>query len=191
MTAANPWWKRIFAGLWAALKAQPLATGLYLPLLVAVIVLGVQVKIARDDAREARFQSINLDRMSKIQDSGKALDLALAAYFQSISDLGLAERELRMPGTYADTPVPQAQAAVVEARRQARIALADHASDVQRLRGSLDAAASRRYMATLADINTTVEGNADIDRTGANITALGKLVVARNALVDEAMKKVG
>lgn len=191
MAAANPWWKRALAGLWASVKAQPLATGLFLPLLVAVIVLGVQVKIARDDAREARIQSINVDRMSKIQDSGKALDLALAAYFQSISELGLAERHLRMPGAYGDTPVPQAQAAVVEARKEARKALADHASDVQRLRGSLDPTASQRYMAALADINSTVEGDANIDRTGANITALSKLVVARNALVDQAMKKVG
>lgn len=194
MAAAKPKRKpnspkaRTFWGwLFASLKSQWLATVLVVPLAF----FGLQTYVARQDAREARIQSINVDRISKIQDSGKALDLALAAYFQSISELGLAERHLRMPGTYADTPVPQAQAAVVEARNGARKALADHASDVQRLRGSLDPAASQRYMAALADINATVEGDADIDRTGANITALSKLVVARNALVDQAMKKVG
>lgn len=194
MAAANPWWKttllkaRAF-GRWlaASLKSQWLATVLVVPLAF----FGLQTYVARQDVKEARVQSINVDRLSKIQDSGKALDLALAAYFQSISELGLAERHLRMPGTYADTPVPQAQAAVVEARKEARKALADHASDVQRLRGSLDPAASKRYVAALANINAAVEGDANIDRTGANITALSKLVVARNALVDQAMKKVG
>jgi len=187
MAAANPLWKRALAGLWASLKSQWLAGALLIPIGFLII----NAVIANQQAREARVQAVNVDRISKVQDSGKQLDIALAAYFQSIAELGLAERRLRMPGTYADTPVPQAQAAVIESRKDARKALADHASDVQRLRGSLDPTASERYMAALADINTAVEGDADIDRTGANITALSKLVVARNALVDQAMKKVG
>lgn len=180
---APTFWGRLFASL----RTQWLATGLIVPLAF----FGLQTHVARQDAREARVQAINVDRIAKIQDSGKALDLALAAYFQSISELGLAERHLRMPGAFADTPPPQAQAALVEARKEARKALADHASDVQRLRGALDPTASERYMAALSSINATVEGDTNIDRTGANITALSKLVVARNALVDQAMKKVG
>lgn len=190
MAAADPLWKRAWSKLCASVKAQPLATGLFLPLLVAVIILAFQVQIARNDAREARLQSINADRIAKIQDSGKALDLALAAYFQSISELGLAERHLRMPGTFSDIPIAQAQATVIGSRAEVRKALADHGSDVQRLRGSLDPAASTRYMDALARINATIEEQPDIERTGANITALSRLIVARNALVDQAMKKV-
>lgn len=71
-----------------------------------------------------------------------------------------------------------------------KVFLAEHASDVQRLRGSLNEAASSQYMTALANIDTTVESDVDINRTGANITALSKLVVARNALVDSAMAKI-
>ena len=173
-------------GLWGALKSQWLASTLLIPLAFLLYSNHVQ----REATKQDRIQALSSDRINKIQDSGKALDLALAAYFQSIADLGLAEHNLRSPGTFEVMPVRQAQSKVVERRDEVRKALADHASDVQRLHGSLDAARSKRYMEALADIDTAVERPASIDQTGTNITALSELVVARNALVDQAMKKL-
>lgn len=187
MAAANLKWREALAKLLAALRSQWLASTLFIPLAFLLY----QNHVQRQATREDRIQSVNVDRIGKIQDSGKALDLALAAYFQSIADLGLAEHNLTMPGEFANRPVRQAQATVIERRDEARRALADHASDVQRLRGMLDAGATTRYMAALAAIEMTFEQPADINRTGVNITALSKLVVARNALVDGAMKRVG
>jgi len=187
MARVKPLWKRALAALWASLRSQWLAGALLIP----IAILAVSTYITHREAREARVQAVNVDRISKVRESGKALDLALATYFQAIAELGLAEKHLRMPGTYADTPVPRAQLAVVEARKGAQKALAEHAGDVQGLRGTLDQASASRYMAALAVISTRVESDANIDDTGRNITALSKLVVTRNALVDQAMSKVG
>lgn len=189
MTAMAPaisWVKHKLLWLGASLKSQWLATALVIPLCFFIL----QTHTARQDAKEARVQSINVDRITKIQDSGKALDLALAGYFQSIADLGLAERQLRMPGDFKTKPVDVAQASVVQHRDEARNALAEHASDVQRLRGALEEDASTQYMAALATISTTVEGSADIENTGKYITVLSRLVVARNAMVDKAVNKI-
>ncbi|MHA6721517.1 hypothetical protein [Sphingomonas sp. RS2018] len=187
MAAANPWWKRAWAGLWASLKSQWLAGALLIPIGFLI----VNAIIANQQAREARVQAVNVDRISKVQESGKALDAALAGYFQAVAELGLAERHLRMPGTYKDIPVPQAQVAVVEARKEARKVLAQHAGDIQGLRGTFEQDAADRYMTALAQVSSTVEGEADINRTPDNIKVLGKLVYARNAMIDQAMKKVG
>lgn len=187
MAAANPWWKRASN----ALKSQWLAGALFIPLAIAIFILGLQVQVARQDAREARVQAINVDRIAKVQESGKALDAALAGYFQAVAELGLAERHLRMPGTYKDIPVPQAQVAVVEARKEARKVLAQHAGDIQGLRGTFDQDYADRYLTALAQVSSTVEGEANINRTPDSIKALGKLVVARNTMIDQAMKKVG
>lgn len=190
MAAPNSRWRRFLTSIGQTLKAQWLATALFAPLAVAIIVLGLQVHFAREDAREARLHTINADRISKIQDSGKALDLALAAYFQSIAELGVAQQGLRMPGAHSVTPIPRARSRLVETRERARTALAEHASDIQRLRGSLDRDSATRYMSALADIQAVVEGTSDIQQTGGNITALSRLVVARNALVDDAMRPI-
>lgn len=173
--------------LLSVVKSQWLATALLIPLGFLMF----QTHIARQDAREARVQSVNVDRISKVQESGKVLDLALASYFNSVSELGLAQRHLRPPGTYADKPLAQAQADVVKARTEVRDALAKHGADMQAMRGTLDSNASSRYMVELASISDTIEKDADIANTGANISALSRLVVARNALLDRAMKKVG
>ena len=69
--------------------------------------------------------------------------------------------------------------------------MARHGADVQALRGTFDAKASSRYMEELARVNDIIERDADILDTGKNITALSDLVVARNALVDGAVKKIG
>jgi hypothetical protein len=173
--------------LLSTFKSQWLATVLLIPLAF----LALQTYIARQDAREARVQSVNVDRISKVQESGKALDLALASYFQAVSELGLAEKHLRMPGTYANTPVDQAEVEVVTARTEARTALAKHGADVQAMRGTFDERTSSRYMGELAEVSEIIEKDADMETMGTNITALSDLVVARNALVDGAMKKIG
>lgn len=183
MTTAQPGWKRLLKGL----RSQWLATMLIFPMLG----LGVNAYFANEAAKDARMQTARIDRIGRIQESGKALDLALAGYFQAVSEVGLAERGLRMPGTYEDIPIPTAQTSVVKARLAARDALVKHASDVQALRGTLDPAEAEIYMAALADMSGTVEREADIGRTGDNITVLGKLVMARNSLVDDAMSHVG
>lgn len=187
MVATNLWWKKILD----ILRLPWLATVLFIPLAIAVVVLGLQVRIARQDVREARIQAINIDRISKVQESGKALDAALAGYLQSTAELGLAEREVRVPGSYRNLPVSKAQANLVLSRVEAEKALARHAGDIQGLRGTFDQGAADRYMTELANINSLVDGEADINKTAANITALGKLVGARNAMIDQAISKVG
>lgn len=187
MAMANPFWKRALTALWVSLKSQWLAGALLIP----VGFLIVTTYIATQQAREARVQSVNVDRISKVQESGKALDAALAGYFQSVAELGLAERHLRMAGTYTEIPVSKAQATVVEARTDARKALAQHAGDIQGLRGTFDQAAADRYMAALAAVSSTVEGEADINKTPTNVTVFGRLVSARNTMIDQAMHKVG
>lgn len=192
-TAAHQRWNRALAWLkaapkklWASLKTQWLATALIIPL----VMLGVQTYVAQQSAKEARRQSINVDRINKVQDSGKALDVALASYFQAVTELGLAERKIKAPGAFQATSVPAAQVAVVDARKEARKALAVHGGDVQSLRGVLDPQATRQYVSALARVSNTVEDRGDIFSTGRNITALSKLVLARNALVDSAVKRV-
>lgn len=192
MAAASPRWKvilgkaRAFAGwLASSLKSQWLATALILPLGF----FALQTHTARQDAREARTKAIAVDRLGKFQSSGKALDSALALYLQSVGELALAERNIQAPGAYTITPVKAAQTAVLEARKEARKALADHAGDVQSLHGYLDNGREQQYMSSLADINNVVEADANINATGNNIKALGRLVMARNALVDQATGK--
>ena len=183
---ALAWSKAASKKLWASLKTQWLATALLIPLGL----LGAQTYIAHQDAKEARRLSINVDRIAKVQDSGKALDVALAAYYRSVTELGLAERNIKTPGTYKLTPVPAAQTAVVEARTEARKALAVHGSDVQSLHGVLDPTATTQYVAALARVSDTIEDDGDTKDTGRNITSLSRLIVARNLLVDSAIKRV-
>ncbi|MFN3627997.1 MAG: hypothetical protein ACK4S3_08980 [Parvibaculum sp.] len=182
MSSSDPIWKRALG----VFKSQWLASVLLIPLGFALF----NSHLASEAAKEARAQSVGIERVSRIQESGKALDIALAGYFQSVAEVGMAERKLQMPGTYAPIPLEKAQADVVQARTVAREALVEHASDVQSLRGTLDQAKATEYISELAEMSDVVERPAEIQQTGANITALGKLVVARNSLVDEAMKKV-
>lgn len=172
--------------LWSSLKSQWLAATLLIPLAI----LGLQTHIAHQDAKEARRASVSIDRISKVQESGKALDLALASYYQSIGQLGLAERNIRMPGAYADTPVSKAQNDVMVARSAVQTAMGAHAGDVQSLRGVFDPTAEARYFSALADVNSAIDNGGEIKGTGQNITVLAHLVKARNDLVDSAIKKV-
>jgi hypothetical protein len=173
--------------LWASLRSQWLAGTLIIPL----ILLGLNVHTANEAAKEARIQSARIERINRFQDSGKTLDLALAAYFQSLAEAGLAEHKVKMPGAYELTPVRTAEKEVIETRESARQALVKHAGDVKALRGTIDEVEARHYMAALSEMTTTVDRTPDIKSTGANITVLSKLVVARDRLVDAAMKRVG
>lgn len=180
------WWKRVSAWVAATVKNEKVATALIIPILF----LSFTTWWNYSEAQEARIKALQIDRITLVQDSGKELDLALASYYHSISDLGLAERGLKMPGDAKVVPVEKAKIAVVEARKEARTALVEHASDIQRLRGAFDVNASSQYMTSLAAINETIEHGASINKTGQNITTLSKLVVSRNELVDAAMDKV-
>jgi hypothetical protein len=183
MTAADPWWKRALRGL----RSQWIASALVIPMCFLI----VTNHLSSEAAKNARIQSARVDQIVRLQESGKTLDLALAGYFESIAEVGLAERNLRVPGRYQNVPLPQAQATVVQARLGAREALVKHAGDVQALRGTLDQSEAEQYISALAEMSATIDREADISATGQNITVLGKLVVARNNLVDEAMDQVG
>lgn len=183
MSSPDPFWKRI----WRTVRSQWLATTLLIPMGFLLI----NNQLANEAAREARAHTAQVERVAKLQESGKALDLALAGYFESIAQLGMAERDMKMPGAYASVEIPGAQRAVVEARSEARKALVEHASDVQSLRGALEPTDAASYMNALAAMRQTIDRDADISSTGQNITTLSKLVVARNELVDKAMDKAG
>lgn len=179
MSTTDPFWKRALR----ALKSQWLATALIIPM----ILLGINAHLTNEAAKEARLQSARVERVVRLQDSGKALDVALAGYFTSVSEAGLAERGIRVPGTYRTLPLEQAQTALVQSRITAREALVRHASDVQALRGTIDQAEAEKYMVALANMSAAVERDGDVLAAGQNITVLSNLVVARNSLVDEAM----
>ena len=159
-------------------------------LIVPVLFLAFTTWWNYSEARQARIDSLQIDRVTLVQDSGKELDLALATYFHSISDEGLAAKGMKMPGDASVKTVAETKLAVAQARQTARKALMEHSSDVQRLRGTFDESASKQYMASLAEVSDTIENGATINKTGQNISVLSKLVVKRNALVDGVMDKV-
>lgn len=183
MTAADPWWKRALRGL----QSQWIASVLVIPMCFLI----VTNHLSNEAAKEARIQSARVDQIVRLQESGKTLDLALAGYFESIAEFGLAERDIRVPGRYENVPLPEAQAAVVHARIGAREALVRHAGDVQALRGALDQREAQQYISALSQMSATIDREANIDETGENITVLSNLIVARNSLIDEAMDQVG
>jgi len=182
MSSTDRLWKR----LWNSLRSQWLAGTLIVPL----VLLGLNAYHANQAAKEARIQSARIERITHLQESGKTLDLAIAAYFQTLAVAGVAERGMKMPGDYDIVPVKVAEKAVIETRESARQALVSHAGDVQALRGTIDQSESSEYMAALSQMSMTIDQPPDSKATGVNITVLGKLVVARNKLVDAAMSKV-
>jgi len=153
------------AKLWASLKSQWLASVLFFPLAFFV----ANAYLSDRSTRDGRVQAINVDRLTKFQESGKALDLKVAEYFDAVAAQG-------------DTGKP---------KEVARAALRQHGADVQALRGVLEPDASRHYLSALANLSAAIEADSDISKTPSNITALGTLVVERNRLVDKAMQKVG
>lgn len=169
----------------ASIRAQPLATALLFPLAL----LAAQVYVQRQDVREARALAASDGRVAQIQVSGKLLDTSIAAYFEAIGELGLAERSIRSPGSFALKPVATAQADVMSTREAARKALKEHAGDIHSLHDKLPKEAVERYLAQLEAISDVIDGDPAIETIGKNTTALGKMVVARDALVDEAGAK--
>lgn len=171
--------------LWGVVRNQWLATTLIIPLAF----MGVQIHVAHEDAKDARRQGILVDRVAKIQDSGKTLDVALAAYFQATAELGLAERHVTDPSTGEIANVADAKKAVSDARKGAEKAFADHSGDVDSNRGTLDPAAAANYVATLTDVSATIEGAPDVLKTKQYVTALARMVKARHDLVDRSLAR--
>ncbi len=182
MISTDPWWRRAIASL----RSQWLATTLTIPL----VLLGINSWTANQAAKEARIQAAQVERVAKLQESGKALDLALAGYFQSVADLSLSERKITSPGSYDRMPVKTAQTNLVQARASVHAALVNHASDVQALRGAVEQDDAALYMSALADMTEVVDTPPSIHRTGGDITVLGRLVQTRNRLVDDAIRNV-
>lgn len=183
MSSNDPWWKRTLASL----RSQWLASTLIIPLAL----LGVNAWTANQAAKEARIQAAQVERVAKLQESGKALDLALAGYFQSVADLSLSERGITAQGAYENMPIKTAQTNLVQARASVHAALVNHASDVQALRGAVKPDDAKLYMAALADMTRVVDASPSIHSTGSDITVLGKLVQTRNRLVDDATTNIG
>ncbi len=184
MASANPIWKRWATGLLASAKAQPLATALLFPLAL----LSAQVWTQRQDAIAARQHASIDSLLSQVRASGKELDTAIASYYDAISELGLAERKIKSPGTYALKSVGVAQADVVAARKAAQKALSQHASDVHGLGRVAYTASGRKYMSELGEISDIVDGQTSIEQTSNNITVFGKLIAARDSFVNEASR---
>jgi hypothetical protein len=166
----------------ASMRAQPLATALLFPLALLV----TQVYVQRQDVREARALSASDGRIAQIQVSGKLLDTSVAAYFEAIGELGLAERRIKSPGSFEVKPVATAQADVMTTREAARKALKEHAADIHSLHDKLPSKAVERYLEQLETISDLIDGDPTIETTGENITVLAKTVLARDALVNEA-----
>lgn len=173
----------IFKPLLGLLKNQWLASVLIIPL----ILLGINAYVSNEAAKESRLHSSRIERVVRLQDSGKVVDLALASYFSAVSELGLVERGIQVPGSYRAVPLDEAQKTLVDSRVAAREALVNHASDVQALRGVIEQEKAEQYMHALNEIRTAVDREADVLSIGGSITVLSNLVVARNGLVDEVM----
>lgn len=181
----NSWMKGFAGRVFDVLKAQWIATALVFP----IIILSISTCVANEQARSARMQAARIEKISAMQESGQALDAALAGYFNALAQLGLSEQGLKVPSEYEVLPVPRARDQLITARSGVTNALVEHAGDLQALRGSLNLAETNSYMSELADIRAVVDKPAQIENTGANVSVLSSLVVARNTLVDEALEQ--
>lgn len=172
-------------GKWlkANLGSQWLAVGLFFPLLFLLLQQCAATQTAKDD----RQQNLKIERITEAQASGKELDVALAAYFDAIALLSLSERGIAMPGNFDPVTVDEGRDAVVRSRQQARVALAEHASDIQALRGAIDLDASNEYLVSLSDIQSVVEDPQNAEMAPTNIATFSRLLTTRNRLVDEAL----
>jgi hypothetical protein len=179
----NSFWSKALASV----RSQWIATSLTFP----IIILSITTCMANQQAKEARRQASRIESISEMQESGQVLDAALAGYFNAVAQLGLAEHEIAGPGEYSVVPVSKAREDVMSSRTKVADALIDHAGDIQSLRGTLNQVETNTYVSALADMRRTVDRPAEIEDTGKNIAVLGRLVVARNALVDEALKEAG
>jgi len=180
MATAKPLLQRFTLWLWATVKAQPLATAMLFPLAL----LAVQVHLQREDAQTLRANTVEDNRLAQFQTSGKELDEALGNYLGAVSNLGLAERELIVPGAFTPTPVSEAQKELLAARKDAQKAIGKHAGDIKSLRGLVNGSLSDSYVEDLAAMTDIVDSQHDVLDIGSYTTTLGKLVKARDKLVD-------
>ena len=136
-------------------------------LLLWAITASFQWYVARQDAREATVQTYNLSRVAAFRDSGAELDRKVAAF----NDAAAEGQSLS------------------EARQNVREAMADHAAKTFAMQDAFGKAATDRYSDDLKALQNAVEQTKDATNSGAIITALSHVVVARTKLADDVTKK--
>lgn len=150
------------AGASAVLK-WVVSGGLLLALLMSV----VQCTFEHRSARQAAIQTYNMSRVASFRDSGAELDKRVARF----ADAAAEGRNL------------------IEARQAVRDALADHASRTMAMKDAFGAAGTDAYTTDLKSLQAAIEATTDRTTPGPIITALSRVVVARNRLGDAVMKK--
>jgi hypothetical protein len=133
-------------------------------LCLALLLAVVTCRNERENGRIAALQSQSLNRIGAFRESGAALDKKVAAFNDAA-----AERRRLQP--YRDA---------------VRDALADHASRVVAIRDVLGSEKADAYLNSMKDVQTAVEATKDQTTPGPIITALSKMVVAREAIAKDA-----
>ncbi|WP_069065899.1 hypothetical protein [Sphingobium sp. RAC03] len=136
-------------------------------LLLWAVTASIQLYVARQDAREATVQTYNMGRVAAFRDSGADLDKKVAAF----NDAAAEGQSLS------------------EVRQNVREAMADHAAKTFAMQDAFGKTATNRYSDELKALQTAVEETTDATNSGAVITALSKVYVARTKLADDVTKK--
>ncbi len=146
------------------LRSQWLATALFIPL----ILLGAGWYFSTRSAHEASIQTFNVERVTEFQNTGEVVDRKVSAFFTATAN-----------GRATDA-----------ARDAALESLIDHATKTESLRGVLEPSASRQYMHTLGELREAIEQTRGPTTAGYNTTLLGRVIVERRALADEALRRL-
>lgn len=136
-------------------------------LLLLLVGAVVQCKIEQQNVRTANNQTFNMSRIAAFRDSGAELDKRVAAFNDAASE----GRDLS------------------ESRQNVRSALADHASKTMAMSDTFDRTSLAVYNADLKTLQKAIESTTNAKTPGPIITALSRVVVARNKLADDASKK--
>jgi hypothetical protein len=134
---------------------------------VGLILAVAQCSIEKRNAREASVQTYNMGRVAAFRDSGAELDKKVAAF----NDAAAEGQSLS------------------EARQNVREAMADHAAKTFAMQDAFGKTATDRYSDELKALQNAVEQTKDATNSGAIITALSHVVVARTKLADDVTKK--
>ena len=129
-------------------------------LAVGLCLAVVTCRNERENARISSVQSFNLGRVAEFRDTGGRLDQRVAAY----NDAAIGRESI-------------AQHLIAE-----REAMAEHAAKAMAIQDTVGEAETRSYLKELQVLQRAVEANARGDRPGPVITALSRVVVARNQL---------
>lgn len=132
-----------------------------------LILAVVQCSIERENTRLATVQTYNMGRVAAFRDSGAELDKKVAAFADAASE----GRNLS------------------EARQGVRGALADHAARTMAMKDAFGTAGTQAYTTNLKELQSAIEETRDRTSPGPIITALSRVVVARNKLAETVMTK--